>query len=156
MANVAYDALKEGLLDGSLDLISDDVAVLLVQETLASDSIVTSATSLSATLSFESSGSSGIPLTEIPTSSVNYTSGGYLLQNKVVSAGTNPFFTADDITITSGTFVAGGMLIYTSATPISNGVPLIYMDFGVNREVANGNFDIKWLQDGILKMYTRT
>jgi len=155
MANIAYDILKEGLLDGTLDLIGDDVAVLLVQETLASDNIVTSADSLSATMSFESSGTSGLPLTQIPTSSIGYEQGGYLLTGKVVSAGTDPFFTADDITISGATFVVGGMLLYTSATPVSAGVPLAYIDYGVNREVANGPFDIKWLQDGIFKLSTK-
>ena len=156
MANVAYDKFKEGLLNGDVDLLNDNIAVLFVQEILGSDTIVTSAVSLLEAVSFESSGTSGVPLTEISATSIGYDSGGYLLTSKVVSGATDPLFTADDILLSATTFITGGMLVYTSATPITAGTPLLYIDLGAVRETANGDFNVRWLQDGICKLFTKT
>jgi hypothetical protein len=157
MANVIYNKLKEGLFTGDITLSADDIYVLLVQEYNVSDNIVTSAETLSATLSFEYSGTSGTPLTE--TSGIGYTSGGYELTNKVVSASSDTagtiIFDADDITISASTITAGGIVGYQTFGDINNAVPLFYMDLGVDQVSSNGDFKFQWHSTGILTLETK-
>lgn len=152
MANVIFDSLKEGLLTSDINLSADSLYVLLLQEYNASDDIITSASTLSATLSFEYSGTSATPLTE--TSGVNYTSGGYELSGVTVSAGSTPFLDADDITISASTITAGGALLYKKLTPIEVSIPLVYYDFGVNQVSENGTFTIQWNSEGLIELET--
>lgn len=150
MANIVFNALKEGLLDSSIDLLSDDIYTLLVQEYNATSAINVSATELSATVSFEYSGSSATALTE--TSGVNYTAGGYILSGSTVSAGDTSYWTASDIVISGSTITAGGMLIYKKLTPLATSIPLGYIDYGVDRVSENGNFTIQWNSSGIISV----
>ena len=161
MANQVYDTLKKGLLTGDVTLSADSIYILLVQE--SNVTVTTSAVSLSGTLSFEYSGTSALELTE--TSGVNYTSGGYELQNKTVSASSTAgtlYFDADDITISASSppentsITAGGMLLYKRLTPIETSVPLAYFDFGVDEVTVNNSFKIQWHSSGILTLKTET
>jgi len=158
MANQVYDELKNGLLTGDITLSADDIYVLLVQESDAT--ITTSATVLSGTMSFEYSGTSALELTE--TSGVNYTSGGYELTNKVVSAGEigTFYFDADDITISATpiedtAITAGGMLLYKRLTPIETSIPLVYFDYGVDQVTLNTPYKIQWHSTGIISIETK-
>ena len=157
MSNQIYDNLKKGLLNGSIDLLVDDIYVLLVQE--YNTEVTTSATTLSGTMSFEYSGTTGLELSE--TSGVNYTSGGYALTNKAVSGSDGTFFfDADDITISGGTpedtsITAGGMLLYKRLTPIETSIPLAYFDLGTDNVTLNSPYIIQWYSTGILSMETK-
>jgi len=159
MSNQVYDALKEGLLDSSINLITDDIYVLLVQE--YNTEVTTSATTLSGTMSFEYSGTTGLELSE--TSGVNYTSGGYALTNKAVSGSDGTFFfDADDITISATApgientrITAGGMLLYKRLTPIKQSIPLAFFDFGVDNVTLNSPYIIQFFSTGILSMETK-
>ena len=158
MANQIYDSLKTGLLDGTIDLLNDDIYVLLVQE--YNTEVTTNVTELSGTISFEYSGTSGTELTE--TSGVNYVAGGYELTNKAVSAGSDGtiYLDADDITISASpeitTITTGGLLLYKKLTPLGSSVPLAYMDFGVDQVSENGPFKIQWHSTGIISLETKT
>ena len=158
MSNQVYDALKEGLLDSSINLITDDIYVLLVQE--YNTEVTTSATTLSGTMSFEYSGTTGLELSE--TSGVNYTSGGYALTNKAVSGSDGTFFfDADDITISASTppedtsITAGGMVLYKKLTPIETSIPLAYFDLGTDNVTLNSPYIIQFFSTGILSMETK-
>lgn len=157
--NQIYDNLKKGLLNGSIDLLVDDIYVLLVQE--YNTEVTTSATEISGTLSFEYSGSTGIELSE--TSGINYSKYGYELTNKAVSGSDGTFFfDADDITISATapgientSITAGGMLLYKRLTPIETSIPLAYLDFGVSNTTLNSPYTIQWYSTGILSMETK-
>lgn len=160
MANQVYNALKKGLLTGDVTLSADDIYVLLVQETQAVVNI--SATELSGTVSFDYSGTSALELTE--TSGTNYVSGGFELENKVVSASSVTegmlIFDADNIVISGGppentSITAGGALLYKKLTPLESSVPLAYFDFGVDEVTVNTAFTIQWHSTGILTLETK-
>ena len=155
MANIIYDSLKEGLLDGSIDLLTDTIKTLFVIEYNASDDIVTSASELSATVSFGGVSSSATPLTEIATSG-NYTSYGYELSGTVVSGGSTSYWSASDIVVSASSLTVGGMLLYKYTGVMDTSIPLGYIDFGVYRVTDNGNFTVQWNSDGIISMETKT
>jgi hypothetical protein len=155
MSNIIFNNLKTDLLDGSINLLVDDVWILLVREYNATSAINISASELSATVSFEYSGSSATALTE--TSGVNYTAGGYSLTGKYISSGNDvSYFTADNITISASTITCGGMIVYKKLTPLATSIPLGYFDFGVDRVSENGIFTIQWNSAGILTMEQKT
>ena len=160
MANQIYDNLKKGLLNGDIDLLVDPIYVLLTQE--SNIVLTTSAETLSSVLSFEYSGTSGTELTE--TSGVNYTSGGYLLTNKAVSASDTAgtlFFDADDITISASSppedtsITAGSQLLYKRLSPIGSSIPLAFFDYGVPNVTQNHAYKIQWNSEGIISLETK-
>lgn len=136
MANQVFDSFKTGLLDGSVDLLTDTIKVLLLSG--ANDTVTTSASSLSYVLSSDVNETSGI----------GYTAGGQTINNMVVSSTSDSIFIdADDVTWSSSTITAGGAIVYKDSD-----IPLFYVDFAANRSSYNGNFTIQWLDDGILEV----
>lgn len=153
MANFVYDKLKAGLIDGSINLTTDTIKVLLVQE--INPTIVVSAAMVGDTMDTSYAGSSATPLTE--TSGVGYTAGGKTLTGtsatSAVENGLNvTYFDADDVNWSSSTITAGGVLLYKDASPYTSGTPLAYLDFSANRVSSNGDFQLIWNSTGILEL----
>lgn len=146
MAHQIYRNLIKGLVDGSLDLDSDTLKILLVKDN--SITITTSAIGLSSTIS-------GTDTNEV--SGTAYSTGGKTL-TIISSAGLDSsntelsFISASDVTWNSSTISAGGAIIYKTGSSLSEGIPLFYYDFGVGRSSFNADFRISFDSDGLLTL----
>lgn len=137
MGNVFYDKAKKNLWNGTVNLASDSIKVLLVDNTYAP--------TVSSTHEFKSDVSGEITGT-------GYTAGGVALANKAVTADATNHkgkFDADDAVWSSATFTAYGAVLYKdTGTPATS--PLVgFVDFGGAKPVSGGSFTIQWDPSGI-------
>lgn len=141
MADAIYNSFKGKIMDGSIDLDSDTIKVVLVTSSYTPD--IDTHTQYSH-ISNQITGT-------------GYTAGGKTLANcsvTVDTSGDKAVFDADDATWTSSTITARGAIIYkyidNGGSP-DNASPLIcYKDFGSNKSSSSGDFTIRWDDDGIL------
>lgn len=139
MADVIYNSFKRDIANGSIDLDTDTIKVLLVSSSYTPDQDTHTKRS---DITNELSAGSG------------YTSGGETLAGKSVTVdNTNnrSAFDANDVTWTTATFTARGAVLYKSRGGVSSADELIaYIDFGTDKSVSGGNFVIQWGANGIL------
>lgn len=130
MANVIFNSFKRDIMNGSIDLDTDTIKIMLVtsaytpnQDTHTKRSDVTN---------------------EVV--GAGYTAGGVTLANKVVSAdnaGNKGVFTCDAISIPTATITAAGCVIYKSRGGASSADEIIaYGDFGGDITSTGGTFNI--------------
>lgn len=140
MANVLFNNFKKFIMNGSLDLDSDTLKVMLV---------TSSYTPNIDTHDFRDDVTNEV-------SGTGYTAGGATLANKAVTADTTDdegVFDADDVTWGSSTITARGAVIYKSRGGASSADELIcYIDFGSDQASNNGNFTISWGAEGIINL----
>lgn len=139
MANIIYNAFKKNIMNGSIDLDTDTIKVMLVTSSYTPNQDLHD---YKDDVTNEVSGS-------------GYTAGGATLSNKSVTQdNTNDkgVFDADDVTWTNSTITARGAVLYKdTGTPATS--PLIcYFDFGSDQSSSNGDFTISWSSSGILSL----
>lgn len=136
MANLVYNPFKASIMDGTIDLDTDTINVMLV----------TSAYSPVATHQFRSD------VTNEVTGS-GYTAGGQALAGKVVDVnGSSGRFDADDTTWASSTITARGAVIYKDTGNATTDNLIGYVDFVTDQSSSNGNFTIQWNANGVLTL----
>jgi len=135
MANLVYSSFKRDIMNGSIDLDSDTIRVLLVTS--------------SYTPSASHSKRSDITNEVVGT---GYTAGGLTLTSPSVTvSGSNGRFTASNILWPESTITARGAVIYKSRGGAASDDELIgYVDFVTDRISTNGDFAINWNASGIL------
>jgi hypothetical protein len=142
MANVIYNSFKADLLDGTIDLDTDTIKVLLVtssytpnQDTHTQYSDITNEVvgtgyiedgqTLTVTVSVDNTGNAGV-------------------------------FDAADVTWTDSTITARGAVIYkyvdNAGSPAATSPLICYVDFGENKSSVVGNFVITWDSTGIITL----
>jgi len=141
MADVIYNSFKGKIMDGSIDLDTDTIKVVLVTSSYSPD--IDTHTQYS-------------HITNQVTGT-GYTAGGATLANKSVTVDTTndrAKFDADDTTWTSASVTARGAIIYkyvdNEGSPADTSPLICYKDFGADVTSTNADFTIKWHADGIL------
>jgi hypothetical protein len=137
---VIYNSFKRDVMNGSIDLDTDTIKVMLVTSAYAPDA---DAHTKRSDVTNEVSGT-------------GYTAGGATLANKAVTADNTDnegVFDADDVQWASSTITARGAVLYKSRGGASSADELIaYIDFGSDKTSTGGNFDITWDAEGIINL----
>lgn len=139
MADIIYNAFKKNLTNGSIDLDSDTIKVMLVSS---------SYTPSQDDHEYKSSVTNEITGT-------GYTAGGATLANKSVSQdNTNNLakFDADDVVWTSSTITAYAAVLYKDTGNAATSPLIAYLDFTENKSSSNSTFTILWHANGILRI----
>lgn len=140
MANVIYNSFKRDIMNGSIDLDTDTIKVMLVTSTYTPDQ---DAHDKRDDITNEVAGT-------------GYSSGGAALANKSVTADNTDnegVFDADDLTWASATITARGAVLYKSRGGAASADELImYFDFTSDQTSTNGNFTLQWNAEGILNL----
>jgi len=140
MANAVYNSFKRDIANGSIDLDTDTIKVMLVTSSYSPD---IDAHTKRSDITNEVSGT-------------GYSSGGSALANKTVTAdNTNDRgkFDADDLSWSTATITARGAVLYKSRGGASSADELIcYVDFGSDITATAGTFLITWHANGILTL----
>lgn len=141
MADVIYNSFKGKIMDGSIDLDTDTIKVVLVTSSYTPN--IDTHTQYS-------------HITNQVTGT-GYTAGGATLANKSVAVDTTndrAKFDADDTTWTTASITARGAIIYkyvdNAGSPDDTSPLICYKDFGADVTSTNADFTIKWHADGIL------
>ena len=140
MANVIYNSFKRDIQNGSIDLDTDDIKVMLVTSAYVPD---IDAHTKASDITNEVVGT-------------GYTAGGVSLATKAVTAdNTNDLgkFDADDVTWATSTITARGAVIYKSRGGASSADELVaYLDFVSDKVSTAGNFNLIFNANGILTL----
>ena len=140
MANLIYNSFKRDQMNGSIDLDTDTIKMMLVTSTYTPNQDTHTKRS---DVTNEVVGT-------------GYTAGGVTLANKTVTVdntGNTGVFDADNITIATATITARGAVLYKSRGGASTADELIgYLDFGSDISSTAGNFVITFSASGILTL----
>lgn len=140
MANVIYNSFKRDIMNGSIDLDTDTIKVMLVTSAYTPDQ---DAHDKRDDVTNEVSGS-------------GYSAGGSALANKAVTADNTDnegVFDADDLSWATATITARGAVLYKSRGGAASADELLmYIDFGSDIVSTGGTFLITWAAEGILNL----
>ena len=138
MANAIFNSFKRDIANGSINLATDAVKIMLVGSAYTPN-IDTHAKRSDVTNEVSGAG---------------YTAGGIALVNKTVTMNTTSdkgVFDADDLTISNATITARGAVLYKARGGASSADELIaYLDFGADITSTAGNFNIAFDANGII------
>lgn len=138
MANAIYNSFKRDIANGSIDLDTDTIKLMLVTSDY--------------TPNIDTNTKRSDVTNEV--SGAGYTTGGSALQNKTVTINTTSdkaIFDADDVTFSTASITARGAVLYKSRGGASSADELIcYLDFGSDITSTAGNFNIAFDANGIL------
>jgi len=140
MADVIYNSFKRDQMNGTIDLDTDTIKLMLVTSSYTPNQDTDSKRS---DVTNEVVGS-------------GYTSGGVTLANKTVTqnnTNNTAVFDADDITIPTATITARAGVLYKSRGGAASADELIgYLDFGANISSTAADFLITFNVNGILTL----
>lgn len=140
MASFVFNNAKKFLINGSLDLDTDTLKVMLVTSSYVPN---VDADDFRNDVTNEVSGT-------------GYTSGGATLTTPTITVDTTndlAKFDADDTSWSSSTITARGAVIYKSRGGASSADELLaYIDFGSDKVSSGGTFLIQWNASGILTL----
>lgn len=140
MADVIYNSFKRDIMNGSIDLDTDTINVMLVTATYTPDQ---DTHTKRADITNEVVGT-------------GYSAGGSALAGKVVSADNTDnegVFDANDLSWTTATITARGAVLYKARGGAASADELIcYVDFGSNITSTVGTFLITWNAEGIINL----
>lgn len=140
MASVVYNSFKRDIMNGSIDLDTDTVKVMLVTSTYSPN--IDSHTKRS-DITNEVSGT-------------GYTAGGATLASPTVTVDNTDdegVFDAADTSWSSSTITARGAVLYKSRGGASSADELIcYVDFGSDITSTASTFQITWNAEGIINL----
>ena len=138
MPNAIFNSFKRDIANGSINLATDAVKIMLVGSAYTPN-IDTHAKRSDVTNEVSGTG---------------YTAGGIALVNKTVTMNTTSdkgVFDADDITLSNATITARGAVLYKARGGASSADELIaYLDFGADITSTAGNFNIAFDANGII------
>lgn len=138
MANVIYNSFKRDIANGSIDLDTDTVKIMLVTSAYTPD---IDAHTKRSDITNEVVGA-------------GYTAGGATLASKTVTANNTTdkgVFDATDVVWTTSTITARGAVLYKSRGGASSADELIcYLDFTTDQISSSGDFNIAFNATGIL------
>jgi hypothetical protein len=136
MPNLVYNAFKARIQDGTIDLDTNTIKVMLV----------TSAYTPSSAHDFRNDITNEV-------TGAGYTTGGLALANKTVTVvGNSGVFDADNLTWASSTITARGAVIYKDTGNSATDNLIGYVDFVTDQSSSNGDFTIQWNAGGILTL----
>lgn len=135
MANLVYTSFKRDIMNGTIDLDTDTIKVMLVTASYTP----TSSHAKRSDITNEVVGA-------------GYTAGGATLASlSVATSGANARFTAANVTWAASTITARGAVLYKSRGGAASADELIgYVDFGSDKISSSGDFTINWNASGIV------
>ena len=140
MANQIFNSFKRDVINGSIDLDTDTIKLMLVTS--------------SYTPNIDTHTKRSDVTNEV--TGTGYTAGGVALANKTVTVNNTTdkgVFDADDVTLSTATITARGAVLYKSRGGASSADELIcYLDFGSDITSTAGNFNITFDATGILTL----
>lgn len=140
MADVIYNAFKKYIMNGSIDLDTDTINVMLVTSTYTPDQD---------THEYRDDITNEV-------SGTGYSAGGSALAGKAVTADNTDnegVFDANDLSWSTSTITARGAVLYKARGGASSADELIcYLDFGSDKISTAGTFTIAWNAEGILNL----
>lgn len=140
MANVIYNSFKRDIMNGSIDLDTDTINVMLVTSSYTPD---------------QDNHDKRDDVTD-EVSGTGYSAGGAALAGKSVAVDNTDnegVFDANDLTWASSTITARGAVLYKARGGASSADELIcYFDFTSDQTSTNGNFTLQWNAEGILNL----
>lgn len=140
MASVIYNSFKRDIMNGSIDLDTDTIKVMLVTSTYTADQ---DAHTKRSDITNEVSGT-------------GYSAGGATLASLSVTADNTDnegVWDAADTTWSSSTITARGAVMYKSRGGASSADELIcYIDFAADKSSSAGNFTLQYAAEGILNL----
>lgn len=139
MADVVYNAFKKNIANGSIDLDTDTIKVMLVTSSYTPDQ---DAHEDRADVTNEVTGT-------------GYTTGGAEITSKTVTADNTDnegVFDGADVTWPSSTITARGAVVYKSTGTAANDLLICYIDFGSDKISTAGDFTIQWAAEGIVNI----
>ena len=139
MADVIYNDFKKNIMNGTIDLDTNTIRVMLVTSSYTPDQD---------THEFKDSVTNEVVGT-------GYTAKGAELANKTVTADDTDnegVFDADDVTWSSSTITARGAVIYKDTGTAGTSPLICYLDFAADKSSSNGDFTIAWNAEGIVNL----
>lgn len=139
MADVIYNSFKKDIANGSIDLDTDTIKVMLVTSTYTPDQ---DAHTKRSDVTNEVTGT-------------GYTAGGATLASATVTqdnTNNRGVFDAADVTWSASTITARGAVLYKSTGVAANDNLIAYIDFGADKTSTSGDFTIQWNASGILTL----
>ena len=141
MANQIYNSFKRDIMNGSIDLDTDEINVMLVTSAYTPDVDVHDKRD---------------DVTNEVANGNGYATGGAALAGKAVTADNTDdegMFDANDLTWAASTITARGAVLYKARGGAASADELIaYIDFGSDKISSAGNFTIQWASEGILNL----
>lgn len=139
MADVIYNSFKAKIMDGSIDLDTDTIKVMLVTSTYVANQD---------THDFKDDITNEV-------SGTGYTAGGAALAGKAVTADNTDnegVFDANDVTWPSSTITARAAVLYKDTGVAATSPIIAYIDFLADKTSSNGDFTIAWNAEGIINL----
>ena len=140
MASFAYIPAKKALWDGTVDLDTHDIRILLVMSNTTADTDNTAAT-ISAIGTLDEMDGAGYARQALAAEAVNQD-----------TPNSRAEFDATDVTFTgisNGTRQITGAVIFRFITNDADSIPLFYIDLSPNINPGGGNLVISWNAEGI-------
>jgi hypothetical protein len=140
MADVIYNSFKRDIMNGSIDLDTDAINVMLVTSTY--------------TVNQDTHTKRSDITNEV--TGTGYSAGGQALAGKAVTVDNTDnegVFDANDVTWSTSTITARGAVLYKARGGASSADELIaYLDFSTDKISSAGDFIIAWNAEGILNL----
>jgi hypothetical protein len=139
MADVIYNSFKAYIMDGSIDLDTDTIDVMLVTSSYTPD---------------QDTHEDKADVTNEVTGT-GYTADGAALASKAVTiddTDNEGVFDAADVTWSSSTITARGAVLYKDTGSDATSLLICYLDFGSDQSSSAGDFTISWNSEGILNL----
>ena len=136
-----YNTFKKKIMDGSIDLDTDNINVALLTNAYSAN--IDTHTMYS-----------DVTATEVPQAN-GYTTKGTTLAAPVVTVDTTndlAYFDATDVTWATSTITARYAVLFKNSGTNTTSPLIAYVDFGADKTSDNGNFIITWSSAGILKL----
>lgn len=139
MSDVIFNNFKKNIMNGGIDLDTDDIYVMLTTDGFTANAD---------TMEFVNEVTSEVTGT-------GYTAAGAALASKAVTCDTTDnegVFDADDVTWASSTITARYAVIYKKVTNTTESPLICCIDFAADKSSSNGDFKIAWNAEGILNL----
>lgn len=139
MADVIYNSFKRDIMNGSIDLDTDTIKVMLVDSTYTPDQD-THLVKTDVTNEITGGG---------------YTAGGTALATKAVTVDNTDnegVFDASDTVWSTATITARGAVLYKDTGTASTSPLICYFDFVTDKAASGADFTIQWNAEGIINL----
>ena len=139
MADVIFNSFKKNIMNGAIDLDTDDIYVMLTTSVF---------TPTADSMEFVNEVTSEVTGT-------GYTAAGMALATKVVTADDTDdegVFDADDATWASSTITARYAVLYKKVANTTESPLICAIDFAADKSSSNGDFTISWNAEGLINL----
>jgi hypothetical protein len=142
MSNVVYTSFKRDIMDGTIDLDTHAIWVMLIDAT--------------GVAAVDTTGDHfRDDVTDDECTGTGYTLGGAQITSLAVTednTGNEGEFDGADVTWGTSTITARGAIVYVSTGTVTEDPLICMFDFGADKSSSAGDFKIEWNSEGILNL----